>query len=187
MSDILNDTPNTNDIAVDRPAGSEGATTNNAETTPVVAGAKKIFKIPKSIYADKGARSGSFGPRKPMSADDKKKSVKFNDRGGKRDFNKRGPQVEELESKLIILRRVTKVTKGGKNMKFSALVVVGDRKGKVGFGLRKGLDFQDALAKATKKANQNLVKVNIDENGSIAFPSYTKFGAVELFLKPATP
>jgi small subunit ribosomal protein S5 len=91
-----------------------------------------------------------------MSADDRKKSVKFNDRGGKKDFNRRGgPQVEELESKLIILRRVTKVTKGGKNMKFSALVVVGDRKGKVGFGLRKGLDFQDALAKATKKAHQS--------------------------------
>ena len=103
-------------------------------------------------------------------------------RGPKKSFR---PQVEEIESRVIAVRRVTRVVKGGKRMKFSALVVVGDRMGKVGFGLRKGLDYQDAVAKALKKAKENTINIKLNEEGSIAFPTKFKFKACMLYLKPA--
>ena len=99
--------------------------------------------------------------------------------------NKPISDVQELESKVIEVRRVTRVVKGGKRMRFSALVVVGDRLGKVGFGLKKGLDFQDAVAKATKKANGSLIKISMDKNKSVLFTSNTKHKSSEIFLKPA--
>jgi len=70
-------------------------------------------------------------------------------------------------------------------MRFSALVVSGDKAGKVGYGLKKGLDFQDAVAKATKQAQDNLIKITLNDEGSITFPIKQKFKACELMLKPA--
>jgi small subunit ribosomal protein S5 len=148
-----------------------------------------------------GFRDGNRPPRDPNAP-----RPSFNRRdGGPRDgqrpggFSRNGPggrgndrrnpraqDVQELESKVIEVRRVTRVVKGGKRMRFSALVVVGDRQGKVGFGLKKGLDFQDAVAKATKKANNSLIKVEMDKNKSISFPSNTKHKSSEIFLRPAT-
>lgn len=91
----------------------------------------------------------------------------------------------DLDSQVILVRRVTRVVKGGKRMRFSALVVVGDKAGRVGFGLKKGLDFQDAVAKATKKANDTLIKISIDDQGSISFPIKQKFKSAQVMLKPA--
>ena len=66
------------------------------------------------------------------------------------------------------------------------MVVVGDRKGQVGMGFMKGMDFQDAVQKATRKAKENIIKINISEEGSIDFPIQHKFKAANLFMKPAT-
>jgi small subunit ribosomal protein S5 len=92
---------------------------------------------------------------------------------------------ESLDSQVIVVRRVTRVTKGGKKMRFSALVVTGDRKGRVGYAIRKGVDYQAAVNKATKKAQQSLIKVDLTEDGTLKFPSQTKFKAAEIFIKPA--
>jgi small subunit ribosomal protein S5 len=97
----------------------------------------------------------------------------------------KGGDVQELESKVIEVRRVTRVVKGGKRMRFSALVVVGDREGKVGFGLKKGADFQDAVSKATKQANNKLIKITMNEDKSFKFASNTKHKSCEIFLRPA--
>jgi small subunit ribosomal protein S5 len=103
-----------------------------------------------------------------------------------RDMRKpKDDEFSNLESQVILVRRVTRVVKGGKRMRFSALVVVGDKAGKVGFGIRKGLDFQDAVAKATKKAQETMIKVTINSDGSLAFPIKQKFKACEIMLKPA--
>jgi small subunit ribosomal protein S5 len=91
-----------------------------------------------------------------------------------------------MESQLIEVKRVTRVVKGGKRMRFAALVVIGDRKGQVGMGFMKGMDFQDAVAKATRKAKDNIIKINITEDGSISFPIEHKFKAAIIFMKPAT-
>jgi len=99
--------------------------------------------------------------------------------------NKRKEEEQELESRVIEVRRVTRVVKGGKRMRFSALVVVGDREGKVGIGLKKGLDYQDSVNKATKKAKNSLLSIKIDDQGSIAYPSVTKHKSCVVYLKPA--
>jgi small subunit ribosomal protein S5 len=101
--------------------------------------------------------------------------------------NKRKREVEDsdIETRVISVRRVTRVVKGGKRMRFSALVVAGDLNGKVGIGIRKGTDYQDAVAKATKKAKSSMIKVNINEDSSIDFTSKTKHKAALIYLKPA--
>lgn len=107
-------------------------------------------------------------------------------KGGRGDRRKRGNELDsDLFSEVISVRRVTRVAKGGKRMRFSALVVVGDKKGKVGYAIRKGVDFQSALAKASKKASESMIKIEIDENGSVPFETATKYKAARIFLKPA--
>lgn len=92
---------------------------------------------------------------------------------------------ESIDSQVIVVRRVTRVSKGGKRMRFSALVVAGDRKGRVGYAIRKGVDFQAAVNKATRKAQQSLIKVDLTEDGTLKFPSKTKYKAAQIFIKPA--
>ncbi|MDP2910019.1 MAG: 30S ribosomal protein S5 [bacterium] len=100
-------------------------------------------------------------------------------RFGKRVFAKK----DEFDSKLLDLARVTRVTKGGRRLRFRAGVVVGDRNGKVGFGVSKGLDVAKAIEKATRIARNNLVTVSL-KNDTIAYPVEAKFGAAEIMLKP---
>ncbi|OGZ26671.1 MAG: 30S ribosomal protein S5 [Candidatus Nealsonbacteria bacterium RIFOXYB1_FULL_40_15] len=90
---------------------------------------------------------------------------------------------DEFESKLLDLARVTRVTKGGKRLKFRASVVVGDKKGKVGFGVSKGIDVAQALDKATRVAKKNMITVPM-KNDTIPFPVEAKFGAARIMMKP---
>jgi small subunit ribosomal protein S5 len=108
--------------------------------------------------------------------------------GGGAGRDKRRPQREETDnitSKTLLVNRVTKVVKGGKRMRFAALVVAGDKEGRVGYGFKKGMDYQDAVAKALKKAKDSLIKIQITEEGSIKFPIQMKFKSSEIYLKPA--
>ena len=107
---------------------------------------------------------------------------------GSRDGQRRGRRQEEesnLDNKVIQVKRVTKVVKGGKNMRVSALVVVGDKNGKVGYALCKGLDYQDAVNKAAKKAKDSLISIKITAEGSLDFPVHSKYNASIIYLKPA--
>ncbi|MCU4138745.1 MAG: Ribosomal protein S5 [Thermodesulfobacteria bacterium] len=91
---------------------------------------------------------------------------------------------EELIERIIMINRVTKVTKGGKKLRFSALVVVGDGKGKVGFGLGKAPEVPDAIRKAIEKAKKNMIDVPITR-GTIPHTIMTKFSSTKILLKPA--
>lgn len=91
---------------------------------------------------------------------------------------------EELIERIIMINRVTKVTKGGKKLRFSALVVVGDGKGKVGFGLGKAPEVPDAIRKAIEKAKKNMIDVPITK-GTIPHTIMTKFSSTKILLKPA--
>ena len=91
---------------------------------------------------------------------------------------------EELIEKIIMINRVTKVTKGGKKLRFSALVVVGDGKGKVGFGLGKAPEVPDAIRKAIEKAKKNMIDIPVTR-GTIPHTIMTKFGSTKILLKPA--
>lgn len=109
-----------------------------------------------------------------------------NRRGPRRDFGKRGdmPMESDYEEKNIEVARVTRVTKGGKRMRFRVLSVIGNRKGRVGFGLAKGVDVAASTAKATAKARKSLMTVPI-VNETIPYAVEAKFSAARLLLKPA--
>ena len=89
----------------------------------------------------------------------------------------------ELEDSVVNIKRVTKVVKGGRNMRFSALVVVGDKNGHVGAGLGKAAEVPEAIRKAKEDAIKKLVKVDINENGSIPYDYTGKFGSASVLLK----
>ncbi len=90
---------------------------------------------------------------------------------------------EEFESKLLDLARVVRVAAGGRRFRFRAVMVIGNKKGKVGVGVAKGLDVAQAVEKATRVAKKNLIEVSII-NDSIPHQVEAKFGASEVLLKP---
>ena len=94
-------------------------------------------------------------------------------------------EVNEMIEKVVYLNRVSKTVKGGRVMKFSALVVVGDGKGTVGYGLGKAAEVSEAILKGIADAKKNMVKVSI-VNGTIPHDVIGIYGAGTVMLKPAT-
>ena len=109
-----------------------------------------------------------------------------NNRRPRRNNNNNVKPKTDLEEKVIDIKRVTKVVKGGRQFRFSATVVVGNRKGKVGLGIGKSKEMPDAVKKATQAANRNLINVELIDNRTISHEIITKEGAVRVMLKPAT-
>ena len=91
----------------------------------------------------------------------------------------------ELEDNVVTIKRVTKVVKGGRNMKFTALVVVGDKNGHVGVGLGKATEIPEAIRKGKEDATKKLIEVPIDENGSVPHDFTGKFGSASVLIKRA--
>lgn len=94
-------------------------------------------------------------------------------------------QQPELIEKIVTINRVTKVTKGGKKLSFSALVVVGDKKGRVGFSLGKANEVADAIRKGLNQAKRSLFRVYV-EGSTIPHEVLSKFGGAKVLLKPAS-
>lgn len=91
----------------------------------------------------------------------------------------------ELEDKLVGIKRVAKTTKGGRTMRFAALVVVGDKNGHVGAGLGKAIEIPEAIRKGKEDAMRHLVTVTLDENKSIPHDFIGKYGSSDVLLKRA--
>lgn len=114
-----------------------------------------------------------------------------NSGGGRnrRDNDRRGGRGNEQESdlreKMVALNRVTKVNKGGRTFTFAAIVVVGDGKGKVGYGTGKARDISEAIQKATDTARKSMIKVPLFK-GTIPHEQLGKYGAGKVLLKPAS-
>ena len=89
----------------------------------------------------------------------------------------------ELEDKVVSIKRVTKVVKGGRNMRFTALVVVGDGNGHVGAGLGKATEIPEAIRKGKEAATKALIEVPLDENRSIPHDFIGKFGSASVLMK----
>lgn len=91
----------------------------------------------------------------------------------------------ELEEKVVNIKRVTKVVKGGRNFRFSALVVVGDKNGHVGAGIGKAAEIPEAIRKGKEDAIKNLVAVAYDDNKSVPHDNIGNFGSASVLLKKA--
>lgn len=106
----------------------------------------------------------------------------------KRDIKIREPKVREkpeFEQKLLDVRRTARMVAGGRRFSFRAVVVLGNKKGKVGVGVAKGADVSIAIDKAVKQAKKNLIDVVITEDSSISYKIEAKYSAARVILKPA--
>ena len=100
---------------------------------------------------------------------------------------RRVEREKEFEERVVVINRVSKTVKGGRRMRFSALVVVGDKKGRVGFGTGKANEVPDAIKKALEDAKKNVFRVPLVNNGSTIPQEVTGVdGAGGVFLRPAT-
>jgi len=108
--------------------------------------------------------------------------------GGRRDNRRdQGPQEpKQFEEIVINIDRVSRVVKGGRRFRFKALVVVGDRKTKVGVGVAKGADVQAAVAKATDVAKKHMITIAVDGD-TVPHDSEIRFSGAQVLLKPAAP
>jgi len=106
------------------------------------------------------------------------------DRGPRRDRRDRVEEVPEFKEKLVNVNRVTKVVKGGRNFRFSALVVVGDEKGRVGGGMGKATEIPEAIRKAVEAAKKNLITVPF-KDATIPHEAIGTFGTGKVLLLPA--
>ncbi len=102
-------------------------------------------------------------------------------REGKKEFVKKSP----YEEKVISIGRVSKTTKGGRTMRFTATVAVGDRKGRVGLGTGKAAEVPEAISKALKAAEKNVIFVNLVENRTLSHEVIGVCGAAKVLIKPA--
>ncbi|MCD5415872.1 30S ribosomal protein S5 [Candidatus Bipolaricaulota bacterium] len=101
-------------------------------------------------------------------------------------MNTRRRSTDEFENEIIDIRRVSKVTKGGRNLKFRVTIVVGDRKGRVGVGLGNTTEIPRAIQQAVRDAKKHMVTVNLDD-GTLPHEVIGKFKAGNVLLKPAHP
>ena len=102
-----------------------------------------------------------------------------------RDELRAGGEAPEFEEKVVTIKRVTKVVKGGRNFKFTALVVVGNGKGRVGVGLGKAIEIPEAIRKGKEDAMKNLVTIPVDDTASIPHDIIGNYGGASVLLKKA--
>lgn len=145
------------------------ATENSVEAAPA---ANKITPGRK-MRGDNARRGAAAGPH---------------GRGGARGANRGEPRERvkpEFDSKIIDIRRVTRVTSGGRRMNFSVAVVAGDRKGRVGVGLGKSIDTASAVEKATRDAKKNLIKIPLSAQMTIPHAVEAKYASARVMIFPA--
>ena len=106
-------------------------------------------------------------------------------KGPRGDRRPRAEEPKEFEETVVEINRIAKTVKGGRRMRFSALVVIGNKKGKYGFGTGKAAEVPDAIKKALEAAKRNTFELHIVKGGTLAHEIIGKFGACEVFLKPA--
>ena len=140
------------------------------ETVEVKADAAPAAEAPKEDRAPRG-------DRRPHG-----------DRKGHGDHKDRRPAREpkdDMEERVVFINRVSKTVKGGRRMKFTALVVVGDHKGHYGFALSKAAEVPDAIKKATEAARKKLYTIHLVKGNTLSHEVVGKYGACNVYLKPA--
>lgn len=106
------------------------------------------------------------------------------DRGGRKEFRREKPEKEFAE-RVVAINRISKTVKGGRRMRFAALMVIGDGKGRFGYGTGKAGEVPDAIKKATEAAKKNMFRVTLVKGDTISHEIIGEFGACKVLLKPA--
>ena len=106
-------------------------------------------------------------------------------KGGPRERRERRDEPKEFEERVVFINRVSKTVKGGRRMKFTALVVIGDHKGRYGFAVGKAAEVPDAIKKASEAAKKNLFNIHLVKGQTISHEIVGKYGACNVNLKPA--
>ena len=149
---------------------------NNDGLVPIPTGPTEQPASPRGF--GRGQGQGFGGQRGGQQGQGQNRRPGF----GRAGFGKDRP-TDGLETKMLDLARVTRVTGGGKRMSFRAVVIAGDKKGKVGIGVDKGKDVSQAIEKATRRAKRNMISVVIVE-GTIPHEATAKAGPARIMLKP---
>jgi len=146
------------------------AENENIQEAPAAPAAPAAEQKPQREQRDRGPRGGRGRGRKPVEV-------------GENAFEKAG---EELAEKVVFINRSSKVVKGGRRFKFSALVVVGDKKGKVGVALGKAAEVADAIKRGGELARTKMQPVSL-KDATIPHEVYSTYGGAKILLRPASP
>lgn len=125
-------------------------------------------------------------PKAETKGKDKPADKKADGKDQKKPFVRKPRQpIDGFNEKVVAIKRISKTTKGGRNMRFSVLVVIGDKKGSVGFGMGKSAEIPNAMKKANKNARNNITKVTMNKKGTLYHEVLGKSCAAKVLLKPA--
>lgn len=153
---------------------------------------KKQSVVEETANVDSTSKEG-----KPLENKTNKNSVETDKKSFTRtpfqSKNNNGPKPNKVarvsttgyEEKIVGVKRISKTTKGGRSMRFSALVVIGDKKGFVGFGMGKSIEVPVAIKKALKDAKNNMFKIKMNKNATVYHEVIGKHGAGKVLIKPA--
>lgn len=149
---------------------------NNTTAPAAAAEAQAAQQHQQGQTDQRGGYQGNRGPRGGQGG-----------RDGRRDRRpEMAPEEKQFDERVLHIDRVARVVKGGRRFRFRALVVVGDRKNRVGIGISKGADVTAAVTKATEVAKKHFITINTDKNGSIPHEFEAKVGGARILIKPAS-
>lgn len=148
------------------------------KTVVAPAEAKSANPTGNPNYGPQGSRSSE----RPGSRKFPGKGKPGERRGGRGGFRR---EEDDFKDRVVNINRISTTTKGGKHMRFDALVVIGDYKGRYGFGLAKSIEVPDAIKKSLASAKKSTYGVKLVKGGTIAHEVWGKFGKTSVFLKPA--
>lgn len=180
-NDIINDTNTTDNVEVIADAIAEELEASVESTPEPVVDITPVVEEANVAPAPTPAAQAS----RPFTKNERPQ------RGGpRRGGDNRGPKREakpkpEFDQKIVAIRRVTRVTSGGRKFSFAVAVIAGDRKGRIGFGTGKGLDTAMAVDKAYKKAKANMIRLPLTKTGTIPHDVSAKYSSAQVELRPA--
>lgn len=156
---------------------------NEAGVAPAAVSASTSTQAPSGSTFSRGPRRPGFGTG-PGRGDSR--GPRSSQGGDRRGGPRREPRAKpEFDQKIIDIRRVTRVSSGGRRFSFAVSLVAGDRKGKVGVGTGKGGDTAMAVEKALRSAKKNMITLSLTKTGSIPHEVQKKFGASVVHMMPA--
>lgn len=157
--------------------------TETTETTDTVETAVQTYEAVESTPTTAPTGDASAPRRDMRQGNQRGRSDRRGGPGGRRPQRREKP---EFDQKIVSLRRVTRVMAGGRRFSFSAAIVIGDRKGRVGFGLGKANDTAAAIEKAVRVAKRDMMHIKRTETNSIPFDSQSKYKSSEVLLRPVS-